>query len=505
MKSTPRHRCLLFVLFILLPQFSLVRVEAAQLMAGAAKIDISSRKQALNDPLHARALVLKSGATTTVIISIDVVSVGEIGSISNAYLGNVRRRLQKELQITPSHVIINASHCHGVPCSDVEDRTVAVVKTAMKKLVQVKVGVGTGSETRVMENRRILLKDGREVDVRHAYSLPPEAEVKSIGPVDPQIGVVRFDRNDGSTVAVMYNFAVHPIMGVPSGKNTADMTGFSSAVIEDNMSEGTVALFIQGCAGDINPIRYKDVGRPRNAETLGNLLGLSTLKALRKVKCKTDARLKLINKTIELPRLDVAQRIVGLETQRKRLVSSLRGTYLHLKTFLQLSVKYKLNDKFPTLDSHAYLIDKAMKRDDLQKLDAMNRSNLKRYIRNITTMEKITRINTNLDLLRRHQARSLAAKKRSLDVELVGLRVGEFVLTTFPGELTVQIGLNLKKMSPIKPTFVAAYTNGYIYYAPTTKQLLNPGSAQEDSDCMLAPHWQKIYERQALAILRQLK
>ena len=29
-------------------------------------------------------------------------------------------------------------------------------------------------------------------------------------------------------------------------------------------------------------------------------------------------------------------------------------------------------------------------------------------------------------------------------------------------------------------TFVAGYTNGYIYYAPTAEQLLNPGAAQED-------------------------
>ena len=48
-----------------------------------------------------------------------------------------------------------------------------------------------------MENRRLLLKDGREADVRHAYSLPPDEAVAGAGPIDPEIGILRLDRTDG--------------------------------------------------------------------------------------------------------------------------------------------------------------------------------------------------------------------------------------------------------------------------------------------------------------------
>ncbi|MEO2032867.1 MAG: hypothetical protein ABGZ35_12345, partial [Planctomycetaceae bacterium] len=68
------------------------------------------------------------------------------------------------------------------------------------------------------------------------------------------------------TLAVVYNFACHPIQGVASGANTADITGFSSEVIEDNLDDGTVALFVQGCGGDINPVLDKEVNVPRDAE-----------------------------------------------------------------------------------------------------------------------------------------------------------------------------------------------------------------------------------------------
>ncbi|MEX0978700.1 MAG: hypothetical protein WDZ48_07605, partial [Pirellulales bacterium] len=272
-----------------------LRVQAAELRAGAAKVDITNRQAGpVNDPLYAKALMLSDGATTVAIVTVDAVAIGEIGYIGNDYLPKVRARLEKELGIKPVNVLANASHCHGIVCTDVAERTVQAVKQAAANLVPVTVGAGTGHENRIMENRRLKLKDGREADVRNAYSLPPDAEIAAVGPVDPQIGILRLDRKDGRTLAVVYNFACHPIQGVPSGANTADVTGFASQVIEDNLSEGAIALFLQGCGGDINPVFYKDVDHPRSAEPLGNLLGLSTLQALRTIKTNKVAQLKIL-------------------------------------------------------------------------------------------------------------------------------------------------------------------------------------------------------------------
>jgi hypothetical protein len=370
-------------------------------------------------------------------------------------------------------------------------------------MVPVHIGVGRGHEDRIMANRRLIMKDGREIDVRHAYSMPPDHEVASVGPLDPEIGVLRIDRTDGRVLAVLYNFACHPIQGVPNKGNTADIVGFASKVIEENLDD-TLALFVQGCGGDINPVFYKDVDHPRSAEPLGNMLGLSTLRVIRKLNTRADNRLTVVNQTLELPRADLSQRIIELEAQREQLAGSLRGTTLNLKTFVPLLIKHRLSGEFPSYYSHRYLHEESLGRDDLSKLDAENRAAIKQYIRNIETMEKLTRLNTNLDLLRKHQIQNMQAAKRTIDVELTGLRIGDFVLTSFPGELTVQIGLNIKDKSPHDFTFVAGYTNGYIYYAPTTEQLKNVGGAQEDSDCILAPHWQAIYEKKAGEILSKL-
>src|SRR5262245_22114944 len=332
---------------------------AGQLLAGVARVDITNRNVIpVNDPLYVKALVLKNDQTTAVIVTLDAVAVGEIGYIRNDYLGKVRARLQQDLKLAPENMIVNASHCHGKVCADVEDRTVEAVRKAAANLVPVKVGVGVGHENRVSENRRLKLKNGREVDVRHAYSMPPDEEVAEVGPIDPQIGILRLDRKDGRALAVVYNFACHPIMGLPNGENTADIVGFASRVIESNLSDGTIALFVQGCAGDINPIGYKDVNQPRNAEPLGNRLGLSVLRAARTIRCGDEGPLKLIRETIKLPRADLEKRIDGLLREQARLLKSLQGTSLNLKTFLPLAVKYNLSNEFPSYYSHRYLHEK---------------------------------------------------------------------------------------------------------------------------------------------------
>ncbi|MFH1924397.1 MAG: hypothetical protein ABIP48_31480, partial [Planctomycetota bacterium] len=452
-----------------------------------------------------KALVLRDDVTTAVIVTVDAVALGEIGRIGNDFVGNVRLELQKELNIEPSNVLINASHCHGTVCADVEQRTVQAVKEAWRSMVPVNIGVGVGHENRIMENRRLKLKDGSEADVRHAYSLPPDEEVAGIGPVDPEIGLVRLDRKNGEPLAVVYNFACHPIQGVPSRGNTADISGFASKVIEETLGEGVLALFVQGCAGDINPVMYKDVHNPRDAEPLGNMLGLSAMRALKKIETREDAELKVVNEVLALPRgADLEHRISALEAEQSRLLRSLKGTSLNLKTFIPLFVQYKVSGDFPSYYSHRYLHDKLIGREDIEKLDAENRANMERYIENIHAMEQLTRIQTNMALLKMHQAQNVAAGKKTIDVEIVGVRIGDFVLVTFPGELSVEIGLNIKKRAPNEFTFVAGYTNGYIYYAPTEEQRKNPGFAQEDCDCLVAPEWQKLFEEEADAILKKL-
>ncbi len=497
----------LLLLFAALAQILPSHLHAAELRAGVAKVEITDRAAGpVNDPCFAKALVLESGGTKVALITVDAVAIGEIGRIRNDFLATVRAQLEKDLGIPPANVVVNASHCHGVVRADTPQLVIQAAKDAAKSMVPVKVGAGTGSESRISENRRIKMKDGSEVDMRRAYSMPRDEDVAGVGPIDPQVGLLRLDRADGTVLAVIYNFACHPIMNPPSKGNSADFPGFASKTVEDTLGGGATAFFIQGCAGDINPVRYKEVTRTPDAEPLGTMLGASILASARQIRTKDDGILKVSSETISLPRAsDYEKRIAAIDAEQARLVAALKPTNINFKSFLPLFIQQRLSPDFPSHHVQGYLHDQSLGRDGIGKLDADNRASVEAYLANIGIMERLTRLNVNRALLKRHLAETRAAGDAALKVEVCGLRIGDFKLVTFPGELTVQVGMNIKKAANDPAAFVAGYTNGYIYYTPTAAQRLNSGYAQEDCDTLVAPDWQQIFEAKALEVLKRLE
>ena len=504
MAPLPTMKTCFVVLAVLL--VLVASLPAAELRAGVARIDITDRTVPVNDPCFAKALVLRSGETTAVLITVDAVAIGEIGRLGNGFLATVREALQKDLGIPPAGVVINASHCHGIVRGDTAQLVIEAVKQAATQLVPVKAGTGVAEEKRISENRRLKMKDGSEVDMRRAYSMPRDEDVASVGPIDPAVGLLRLDRADGSPLAVLYHFACHPIMNPPSKGNSADYPGFASKVIEDSLGGGALAFFVQGCGGDINPVRYKEVSRPADAEPLGAMLGATVLMAVRKLETKTGAELKVSRDLVLVPRAaDYERRMAAIQAEQARLLTSLKPTNINFKTFLPLLIQQRLSPEFPSHYSQSYLHDQVLERKAISQLDADNRVLVENYLANVHSMEQLTRLNTNLALLKKHLAETKAAGQPTIEAEVCGLAVGDFKLVTFPGEVTVQVGLNIKKAAHAQHVFVAGYTNGYVYYTPTVAQRLNSGYAQEDCDTLVAPEWQAIFETKALDVLQRLQ
>ena len=57
-------------------------------------------------------------------------------------------------------------------------------------------------------------------------------------------------------MAVVYNFACHPLFGDAKGSITANYPGVASKVIEERLN-GATALFVQGAAGDLMDFNFK--------------------------------------------------------------------------------------------------------------------------------------------------------------------------------------------------------------------------------------------------------
>lgn len=505
--NTKSTKLMCSVLLLSLTYLTLtVTTASAQLRAGVAKVNITNPdiKGNITDSLFVKALVLKSQNTSAIIITVDAVAIGGIGSLKDNYLSEVRSRVKEELGIDPQNVLINASHLHGAGynvCQDVEARTIQAVRLASQNMVPVNVGAGSGYEDRITENHILKLKNGKGWAIRHANPLPPDEEIESIGPIDPEIGILRLDKKNGETLAIVYNFTGHPYQSI--SEETGGYPGFASKLIEKNMSEGTIALFIQGFCGDVIPILYKDVHSVRDQEPLGIMLGMSAMDAIRNIKPVRTGDLKIITEVIKLPRrTDFAERIASMEKEQEELLRSLRSTSLNFKTFLPLYIQYNIFKEYPSYYSHRYLRERDLGRNDLKKLDEENRRHIAKYLQNIYAMEKLSRLQYNIGLAKEREIENESAGESTIDVEIQALKVGDFVLVTFPAEVSVQVGLNIKNKSPFKNTFVAGYTNGYIHYAPSIDQF--GSGAYQDHNCLLGSEWQKIYEDKISEILKKL-
>ena len=482
---------------------------AATLRAGVAKSDITTSDEdaVVNDPLYAKVLVLDDGNTKLAIIAMDVVAIGGISDVSDEFLPNLRDRVEGELGIPGSNVLVNASHTHPpgrLLCDDAGqvEQTFDAVRRAQENLTPVRVGTGVGREDRIMINRTLKLKDGKGWTIRQAHPCPRDEEVAGLRPVDPEIGILRIDRLDGTPLAAVYNFAGHPLIGVPGTPVTANYPGFASGVIEDNLGDGAMALFIQGAGGDVTEVLYKDVNRPRDAEPIGTVLGLSTLKALRGIKT-TDATISVAYETVAFPRrTDIPDRLAELQQQQDALVATLRSTSLNFKTFLPLHIKYALDPDYPSDYSYRYLHEQECGGNGLTELDKMNRTNIAKYLSNIDAMEKIARIQSDMGTLRWHKAFNDESGEDTIQAEVQGIRIGDCVFISSPAEVLTEVGMNVKNASPHEHTFVAAFSNGYVHYGSPASDY--PMGGYEVTECLLAPEWQQVYEEAAARVLSQL-
>jgi hypothetical protein len=479
------------------------------LLAGTAKRDITTNdaEVLVHDPLYAKALVLDDGSKIVVIIAMDVLAIGGLGDVKDDFMMKLRSRIEAELGIPGSHVLVNASHTHPLGrllCDDDEqvNRTFDAVKEAMENRAEARAGSGYGYEDRITFNRNMKMKDGSHWTVRYAFPSPPDEDVTGVGPIDPDIGIIRIDRLDGTVLAVVYNFACHLLIGVPNRGVTANFPGFASKVIEENLGHGAMALFFQGAGGDILELHFKDVNRPRNSEQMGMMLGLSTLKAINQIHT-TNVSLEVMSETVQLQRKsDFDDRIEARLRDQAELLASLRNTCLNFKTFLPLYLKYALNGEYPADYKYRYLQEERIGSNELVTMDVHNRGNIDQYLNNIFAMEQLVKIQEDIDTLNFHKQLTEAADEPTVAAEIQGIKIGECAIITAPAELLVEIGLNLKKASPHAHTIVSAFTNGYLHYASPVSHYDKGG--YEVTECMLGPEWQQVYEDKAFDILRKL-
>lgn len=500
---------------------------ATALRAGVAKSDITTESGLrVNDRLYAKVLVLDNDDTRVVLVTMDTtaiagrtISAGFLPDVADDFMARLRRRVGDELKLPGCNITVTASHTHPpspMLCGDDEQlkRVCDAIRRAAESLTPVKIGAGAGHEDRLTINRNVRMKSGKDWPIRMWEPCPPDDEIESLGPIDPEIGIIRIDRLDGRPLAVVYNFACHLSLGVPlyeprtdapgADAVSADFPGVASRLIEEHLGDDVMAFFIQGANGDIAEAVDKDFSRSRNCEDFGMKLALSTLRAHRTIQSHGRPQLKFACRTIELPRrTDIPQLIAELEREQEELLDSLNYNVFNFKSFLPLYQRFMMSPTYPSQPAYRYRQEAGVGGREIVSQDAFNKRDVEKYLANIRAMERLSSIRDKIHTLRKHKKVNDESGQTTISAEIHGIRIGDAVLIGAPIELVAEIGLNIKKASPFKHTLVASDTNGYLHYGVTAAHYA--GGGYEATECLLAPQWLAHFEAAVNDILKQLQ
>jgi neutral ceramidase len=239
---------------------------AGDLRVGAAKLDITpSNLKGLNsfggdftdvhDPIFARALVLDNGSSAVAVVALDLIEIGDTTP--------VRQRIEKELGIPLSHILITASHDHNAPraggvtpggvahpntpetdtyTQTLFDKIVNAVKQAKDSLQPAKFGLATGN---------VDVNVNRDEYKPQGWGLGYSPDRQS----DKTVWVIKFETAAGEPIAILFNYAVHSTVTLGTARLSGDLAGEAERFVEQKYHDKVVALYTMGAAGDQNP-RY---------------------------------------------------------------------------------------------------------------------------------------------------------------------------------------------------------------------------------------------------------
>jgi hypothetical protein len=292
---------------VLLAATALAQAQEATLRAGVARVELTpsfsmpmygyaNRKcgpaTGTHDPLFAKVLVLEAGASRMAIVTLD------LGSIVSE---NLRRKAAGELGIPV--LLLAASHTHsapsylapagtgaGLPPSstgpspyllEIERKIFDAIRQAAGSMFAARLGVGRGS-LQLGYNRLLLRDDGR---ARAAFN---NLERIPYGPVDPEFTLLRVEDSSGAVRALVVHYACHAVvMGPTNCKYSADYPGVLQAKVEAEM-KGAQCMFVQGGAGDVNPLFLGRKGNDDDdfavMQKMGELLAAEVLRTARSIR-----------------------------------------------------------------------------------------------------------------------------------------------------------------------------------------------------------------------------
>ncbi len=419
---------------------------AGELRAGAFAMDVTPLKFPISmngnmqdapakkaaDPLHARCLVLDDGKTRVAFVVVDNCV------IRRELMDDAKQRASKLTDIPTDRMTISATHAHSCPTvagvfqsepipeyvEFLTERISAGIKQANDNLAPARVAWGVGRDENQVFNRRWLLKE--PTNETNPFGLIDKARMnpgfnnpkvtKSVGPVDPEVSFLSVQSPDGRPRAFLANYSLHYVGGT-GGDLSGDYFGaFSERIGQllkaDGPSSGPkqppfVGIMSNGTSGDVNNVNFGLTMPP---------------------KFQPFEKIKLVANSVATAALAAHEKA----EYRSSTTIAMRETEIELKV------------RKPSAD------DIAAAKERLSKAGPFPHK-------------------TMPDIYARETLK-MAEYPDTVKLKLQAIRIGDLGIVAIPAEVFTEIGLEIKRRSPLKPTFTIALANGWNGYLPTPEQ-----------------------------------
>ncbi len=364
--------------------------------------------------------------------------------VKRDYLDRAKERIAVETELSAERVLICCTHTHtGAATGD--DAYTAFLIDRIADAVRLAwqdrkpAQVGFGQ---TLEDRVVFNRRYRMRDgsVRTNPGVGNPDVVAPMGPIDPEIGVLCFQGIDGGAIGLLANYALHYI-GVPESTYSisADYFGIFSTLIQRMRNASFAAVLSNGACGDIN-----------NIDVLGGT---------RPVK----------------DRFLHAERVAGL---------------------IAAGVLWVWNEMDFASDIP---IGAAMQEIVLERKPVPSEADMAR-VREIEDMARPTMAERAFV---RRVTRRMTDVPNQVRTWVQALRIGDLGIAAVPGELLVELGLDLKTRSPYSQTMVIELANDSVGYLPTRQSYEEGGYEPEAS--VFAPGCGEQIVDAALRLLEQLR
>ena len=408
--------------------------------AGAYAIDITPTKfpvesagsmtprvvQAAHDPLHARCLVLDDGQTKIAFAICDSCM------IPREIFERAKEIASQKTGIPVDHILASATHTHtGVSaartfqskveeeyCEYLTQRIAEGIGEAAARLEPAQVGWAVGNNGHLVFNRRWHMRPGFALADpfdsgrdRVMMNPPPGSSklLKPAGPTDPEVPILAVQSRDGQPIAVLANYALHYVGGVPGGVLSADYFGQFAVEMARRLeisSPEFVATMTNGTSADVNNTNFFEGS-------------------------KSQQKMEQI-------------RFVAADVADSALAAYKRIEWHDWAPIVMREVEIELGVRRPNEEDIAFA------------KQLLNEAGEPPYdkLRAIYALEAL----------------DLADYPATVRVKLQAIRIGELGIVSSPCETFVETGLAIKRDSPLRPTFVIELANGYNGYLPTPEQ-----------------------------------